>query len=377
MTDKLFYDKILIGSSPASMMEAISLSHKGNRVLVIEKNDRIGGAWSTIDLPEGKNFEANCHILLGSKEAYTVMNNFLGWSMEYVRPQPKIWIKGRKFHYNSPLRFIIRFFQNIIRLIRKNKYYGDKNLKINVSGRSLNFSSKKILENSIDEMLNGNIYYPREGTPEMMEKLSEKFKNLGGQLNISERVQNLEVDFEKPVVTIQTTKSKYFSSEAIITNGSEIESIIIGSKRQDINSRSQNSIQIYMFLEDNQAPLISYILLFNHPILHRISEMNKSSLSKAGFGTDKRLFVVQLRNSFVHNMDSSVLPSKVLEALVEADFASSNCKIVSSYLVDYPANYKDEGALDRLSLDSKGRIRVLPVDDLSKTILELYKKNFT
>ena len=133
MTDKLFFDKIVIGSSPASMMEAISLSHKGHRVLVVEKNDRIGGAWSTIDLPEGKNFEANCHILLGSREAYAVMKKFLGWSMEYVQPQPKIWVKGYNFHYNSPLRFIIRFFQNIIRLIRKHKYHGDKNLKINVT----------------------------------------------------------------------------------------------------------------------------------------------------------------------------------------------------------------------------------------------------
>ena len=56
-----------------------------------------------------------------------------------------------------------------------------------------------------------------------------------------------------------------------------------------------------------------------------------------------------------------LLPSLVFDALVEADFASSNSKLIKSYVVDYPANYKDEGVLDKLSFNSKGLIRVLPV----------------
>jgi phytoene dehydrogenase-like protein len=41
------YDWAVIGSSPLCMMKAIVLARGGARVVVIEKNDRLGGMWSS------------------------------------------------------------------------------------------------------------------------------------------------------------------------------------------------------------------------------------------------------------------------------------------------------------------------------------------
>ena len=377
MAKKIKYDNIIIGSSPASMVEAICLTYRGKKVLVLEKNDRIGGAWSTIDFPEGENFEANCHILLGSRKAYSVMNFFLGWSMHIIKPQPMIWINGYFFHYNSPLRFIIRFFQNLIKKIRKVSHDGDKSLKINISGRSLNFSRINILKNTLEEILYGHIYYPKGGTPEMMEELLNKFNKKGGCLKFDEDVKSVEISKTNSSALIKTNKNTYYSKEVVITNGSDLDEIIIDNKREIIASREQNSIQIYMFLKDNSDLLISYVLLFGHDIIHRVSEMNKSHLKDKNLNSNYRLLVIQLRNSFVENTPDSLIGNLVLKALLETSFVSSKAELKSYHLVNYPANYKKEGILDAISYNSNGKIRILPVDDLSKTILQRYQENFS
>ena len=44
------YDVAVIGTSPTSMLEAIYHLSKGERVLILEADEKCGGAWKSIDI---------------------------------------------------------------------------------------------------------------------------------------------------------------------------------------------------------------------------------------------------------------------------------------------------------------------------------------
>ena len=53
---------VLVGSSPAMLLQALILAKKNNNVQVFEKKNRLGGTWKTSDFYNIKNIETGTHI---------------------------------------------------------------------------------------------------------------------------------------------------------------------------------------------------------------------------------------------------------------------------------------------------------------------------
>ena len=53
---------LLIGTSPAMLLEAILLSKKYRNIEIHEKNSSMGGSWKTRNFFEIKNVETGSHI---------------------------------------------------------------------------------------------------------------------------------------------------------------------------------------------------------------------------------------------------------------------------------------------------------------------------
>ena len=81
------FDSIIIGSSPVAITESIHLAATGKRVLVIEKNNRLGGAWSSFDLGSYKNIEYGPHTIKPRPGLYKLLRA-LGIKLIKVHPFP-------------------------------------------------------------------------------------------------------------------------------------------------------------------------------------------------------------------------------------------------------------------------------------------------
>ncbi len=57
------YDVAVIGTSPTSMLEAIYHLSKGERVLILEADEKCGGAWKSIDICGIPNADLGCHLI--------------------------------------------------------------------------------------------------------------------------------------------------------------------------------------------------------------------------------------------------------------------------------------------------------------------------
>jgi UDP-galactopyranose mutase len=83
------YPCVVIGSSPICLIEALYQSTLQEKILIVESDDHIGGAWGTINLFNFADVEIGPHIIYGScdnRSVYRFMSQFLGISMEPVCP---------------------------------------------------------------------------------------------------------------------------------------------------------------------------------------------------------------------------------------------------------------------------------------------------
>lgn len=72
------FDCILIGSSPATLFEALYQAHSGNKVLVLEASDRLGGAWKSIDICGITNADGGCHEIGNNPLIKEYLETYIG-----------------------------------------------------------------------------------------------------------------------------------------------------------------------------------------------------------------------------------------------------------------------------------------------------------
>ena len=80
-TNKLF-DVIVIGSSPFLMAEALFLERQGYRVALVEKRNRLGGAWYTTPVWEFDSIQVGCHYIERGRNGRVFLQETLGIPLE-------------------------------------------------------------------------------------------------------------------------------------------------------------------------------------------------------------------------------------------------------------------------------------------------------
>ena len=72
------FDVAVIGSSPVCLLEAISHIAKNERVLILEADPRLGGAWKAIDMCGVHNVDLGCHLIGGDVRLKSFFESYFG-----------------------------------------------------------------------------------------------------------------------------------------------------------------------------------------------------------------------------------------------------------------------------------------------------------
>ena len=84
----------ILGSSLISVIEAITQAKLGNKVSIIDKSEKIGGAWKLENSLNYKDVEVGCHILIPTgknamdKESYSRLESLTGTKLIKLKSQP-------------------------------------------------------------------------------------------------------------------------------------------------------------------------------------------------------------------------------------------------------------------------------------------------
>ena len=132
--EKICMKIILIGSSPAMMLQALVLSRKYNDIEIHEKTKEVGGSWKTSNFYNLKSVETGTHILAPwknnriFKESLSILKKKIGLRLFFLKPPPERLInkniskkeikKIKYFYVKGGAKKII---ENIKSLLKKKK----------------------------------------------------------------------------------------------------------------------------------------------------------------------------------------------------------------------------------------------------------------
>ena len=221
----MMYDLIIIGSSPASLIYALNAKNEGNKVVIIDNSDKIGGVWKKIYTKFGDEFELGPHLIANNPDAYEYIEEYLGCKMVETTPDPDIifYLPGLKFvRLNWRLRFLyflaIYFYNLITRQdpIRRKSIWKTK------------------VCNTVKESIflrNTKFKYPLYGSQIILDSLEKKLTQDNIDIVLNQHIQNITNEGE--IVLVKTQNTEYEAKKILLTSNSHGFQLI-DSKSEEI-----------------------------------------------------------------------------------------------------------------------------------------------
>ena len=246
---KLFFDIVVIGSSPLGILEAIYYSNKGLNVLIIDNSSKIGGAWKSISFPRIENVENAIHYLLPSEIAFKFLDVNLKLELEKIEGKVTLY---RLFGiFNFYLKYD-GFLSNIISFLLNKDFKNFKNI----------FKKKKSL-------------YFKQGTPSLINCLEKKLNESNVEVLLNKKIT--KINFDKRISLITKSGEIIKANRIVCTNSSRLNNTFKGKEKIHVIEKIQKRPSIHLVLEDESKSNKSQIIYFNNPIIKYAHEITKYS----------------------------------------------------------------------------------------------------
>ena|GEM_PF-2569212 len=309
----------IIGSGPISMFEALYQAKIGNKVVVYDKQNRIGGAWANV-IYNDYNTELGCHIWDVNKETYLFLEKFLYQKLEPLKPSPTILYKNKSFPYDWKNNIII--LQAL-----KNDFKGY-------------LSNKKLIK---PVLINRKYKYPKKGGRVLVEKLVEQCQLSGVDFKLSTDIEGLRYSSNKWELDI-LSKSESFD-EVIITSLSCVKKIVCESKTIEPNYQQSTFTHFHFVVENNDdAKKISYIRVMGHPFIHRVSDISDYSVTN-----DKKIYAVGIFRDKIQGDTEEQAKGRTINYLKSLRILSTNAKVIDVFSNDYPIDMLNKHQIDEIN----------------------------
>jgi hypothetical protein len=334
-------ERVIIGSSPLAIIEAMYLKSKGRSVVNIDERSEIGGAWTTISHFGFPEVELGCHIWSYNKETYQLISKLFNLELTKLSPQPTILFRKQMIPYDWKSNVIS--IQKVLKNIT--------NLKQTIASPELRFS-----------LFPSSYLYPSKGTLELKNSLNKLVvkQNLNIQLNIAIDKVVLKKGcvelFNKMGDLILITK------ELVLTSLSKISLIVLedGSEVK-LNTRKVDYIHVHLILENVSGRPFSYIRTNGDEVIHRLSDMTfqvKDQLEE-----NQKLFCAGVFPKPFQEKSSEELKAYISIFLIKNKFISNQTHIANFASNVYPSYYNDSSFIDKIKSKTNGKVRFLRSTD--------------
>jgi hypothetical protein len=349
------YDSVIVGSSPLMLLEAIYRSIAGENVLIIEKQNVLGGAWFLTDFYEHSAVESGGHIWYRDQYTYKFLREILHLGMVPFSPQPEVMYKNKKYSYKlKPLLDLKTFLKN------KNNSFISKLRKI-----------KKIGE---DSSVISQFYYPKTGSVELMEKLISLVEKMN--ISVLKNTSVINVKINQDVVRLETNRKEVFlSSELVVSSHGELNTVHLdGKKHLSENNKENTNHTMHLELNNNSARLFSYLHLLDNKNLIRVADLS-FQMKKESKGS---LICVQITDELFHSINESKEKANIIVAeLIKLKLLAPGTKVLRHKTINYTCRYRTYDEMKSMESQFGDRITFLNTINFSYSIrrqLERWEK---
>lgn len=185
------YDYVVVGSSPICLLEALYHSYAGARVLIVERESKIGGAWQTIDICQIPDVDMGCHELSLKPDTKDFLEKYVGCTFVSM--------------YNP-------------------------------------YNQMHIPESDSKDV------YFSEGCHELLSHIHALLQKSTVTLVLNQKLEKVNLDFNRERIEITTSTGDFLASKLIITPRSVFK---IQNYPNFVNTWSHKSKHIYVLVEDS------------------------------------------------------------------------------------------------------------------------------
>jgi protoporphyrinogen oxidase len=261
------YDVIVIGAGPAGLSSALRLGRQGKSVLVLEKEDHVGGLCATLSNGDSI-FDLGGHrIISKDEEVMQEVLTIMGDELDIRNRKSQILLKGKFFEYPLDMKDLLKkmplsttmasgfsyIFTKIARLIFPHNDVSLKDWVTNRFGKKLydiyfgpyteklwgmspdeisaDFSSQRISLISLTDVLlrmlklkkgtpktyASKFYYPKKGIGRLCERFADEVIANGGQVMLSSNVEKYHLEGNQ-LVGIEAGGKEYTANHFINTS---------------------------------------------------------------------------------------------------------------------------------------------------------------
>jgi hypothetical protein len=368
------YDFIAIGSSPVSMLEALSRCDNGERVGIVDKSERIGGAWRLVDVFGWKGVEVSAHIMRDWQGGYRYLKSRLDLKLEAVGPQPAVAVirdnKLRvKYQYNK--RWVIEAV-NFIDEIRK---FDQLKVMLKSPRAKLINPILSILHYNLRDLKNGfpKIKYPVGGSRALIQILEEQCREKGVDLLTGVTAESFSVDTDAGYVSIRCNDRTVDTRKIGFTRNSVLNEVLIDDDRLDVEALPRETTHLYFWLTDFEDPgKFSFLNFQNDQYFRMISDVTRYSDKPHSVPADSRLVVAWLNQNSVQNREDA---ERHFHHLVNYGLLPAGAKLHDWKKRQYVLNNLTDASIAQLTSLEGSPFEYIETGDLTRDI-ESYEQRW-
>tara|TARA_B100000575_G_scaffold289630_1_gene291766 strand:- start:487 stop:1494 length:1008 start_codon:yes stop_codon:yes gene_type:complete len=332
------------------MIRAIHFAQLGHEVIVVEKNESLGGAWATQEIGDLRDCEIGPHLIKSVDGIYKILSD-LGIPLEQMNPQPKILYFALNF---LPILLPIHF----------------RVLFANLSWK--NFLTLKIISFACSQLFRRPLRYKyvSGGSGKMLASLERTLESYGGKILCGSRVTDIAPDQHKLSVLLKKNgNSETFESfdKIVMSRSVNLNKTPEFLARLSEESKKQEHHEI--ILEFKGWPRkYSFIKVHGNKFMcHSVS--NQSLLLAKNHSAQNHVIVVRLNSKIeIENQLADLLQElKSLNLIGKKDILKSYRSICHSVKYDRSA--------PSVSVFNNDQVEVLQTYDFPRSLSELVRWN--
>ena len=354
------YQRIVIGSSPIALIEAIYLGLKGHRCLIVDRAETIGGAWTLSDLPHFCGVELGPHYITATPAVFDFLD-LLGLEIRRLAPDEQ-WFLGRRFLGMSDVTYDRRWIRAISSSYHENPLPQRMML--------LSLFAWKLLWIELNPWAR-KLYMrlPSSGVPGMLSRLLALIEALGVDVWLGRELTELRIDSKCDTVVAVIDDEPIACNKVHMTSFSRLASLNVDGRSVALpKTGAAKLLQLRLVLEDPDPRAFS-ILGFpkgKTPVQY-VADVTDRVRPQSGTSPCARILLARLQT---HLPQTDETVAQVIDLLQGLGFLGPQARVLWQGWHYSDRDFRSDVDWNQLSAEIGGKIRALYSGDLGLALAQ-------
>ena len=347
------YDSVFVGTSMICVLEAVYQKLSGKSVLMLDKQEGMGGAWRSLEIFGLHDVENAIHYFLTDPDAPDFMKNALTWDVIESERKFRVFPLPLGGCLDVPYDAAIgRFLSAALDGASRGNPF--ERVRTLLGALSIFFAAGRPPS-----------YYVRGGTPEMLRKVETILVASGVEVRYMTPIDWIHIDCDAQTVEVSAGGNRVHAKTIFFTHGSRISNLTGPSGTFQIEEKLHPRPAIHMLIRD-ESPSRMYECIFSaDPLIKYVHDVTRVTREAAALAGRKKLLVFALQPDV---KAGRAVFETIVEKLKRVRMIGAQAVLEDEYWQDVYLPRLDDSDLQRLKAAFGEQVEYLKTEDFAKGV---------